>query len=155
MKFPFKSFRTTLPVPSLGGAMFRRKPVISVVLTGPSGVLQPDVLLDTGSDDVVFPMSFAPLLGAQLDPTTSRQAAGAGTRQPVGLLYAPMILEVKDAVQACRWRAVVAFTTAKLIFPLFGFAGGLQYFRTICDMDADEIVLDPRASLPATQAAVP
>ncbi len=155
MKFPFKTFRTTLPVPSLGGAMFRPKPVISITATGPNGVLRPDVLLDTGSDDIVFPMAFASVLGVQFDPATRRHGAGVGTWQPVGLPHAPLILELRDSVQVCRWRAVVAFTTGKLLFPLFGLAGGLQYFRATFDADGDEIILDPKVSIPSTQASVP
>jgi hypothetical protein len=112
-------------------------------------------MVDTAADDVVFPMRFTTLLGANLDRSTQRHAASVGSRQLVGLMYAPMVMEVRDSLQVCRWRAVVAFTAGKMLFPLFGIAGGLQYFRTTFDVDGDEIILDPKPSLPATQATVP
>ena len=155
MNFPLKSFRSPTPVPSLGGALFRPKPIITIRVTGPTGGVFREVVVDTGADDVVFPFDLAARIGVDLTAASMRQASGVGAPRPVGLLYAPVILELNDGHQFCRWRAVVAFARTQLRFDLFGIAGGLEHFRTTLDVGTGEIILVPQASFLATQAAIP
>ncbi len=155
MIFPLRPYRYATPIPSLGGGTIRHKPVIPVTVIGPGGQEAPFALLDTGSDDIVFPAWLAGRIGVDLSGAAQRQAQGVGTVQPVALLYAPVILLLSDQIETCRWRAVVGFTHTPLRFPLLGIAGGLEHFRTTVDVADREILLFPKPSLPVTQDAVP
>lgn len=154
MIFSIRGYRTKLPIPSLHGGMIRHKPVIPIRITGPAGTYPHEILVDTGSDDVVFPIGFAALLRVNLTQAPAGFAQGVGAR-PARLLYATVILELTDGVETCRWRAVVGFTQAAMQFPLLGVAGGLEHFRTMVDFDDRQVELIPKSSLPSTQDPVP
>jgi hypothetical protein len=153
--FPLSTFRSPTPVPSLGGALFRRKPIIPIRVVGRTGSRLRTILVDSGADDVVFPSDLAALIGVDLTTAARRQARGVGASGGVGLLYAPVILELTDGQRTCRWRAVVAFARSRLRFDLLGIAGGIEHFRTTFDVGAGNVSLDPLPSLPVTQAATP
>lgn len=154
MKFPLRGYRSPSPIPSLGGATIRCKPVIPITVIGPRSQETPQVLVDPGSDDIVFPSALAQRIGVNLAGAPQRQSQGVGTSQPVPIFYAPVILLLSDNVQTVRWRATVGFVSVKLRFSLFGIAGGLQYFRMTLD-GLRELELIPDASLPVTQDPVP
>src|SRR5947209_19817350 len=97
------------PVVSLGGRTVRLKPVVTITVIGPTGQDSRPILLDSGADDVVFPMPVATRLGVQLAGAPHHLASGAGARSPVGLHFAPVILELTDGVDRYRWRAQVGF----------------------------------------------
>jgi hypothetical protein len=131
----------------------RYKPIISLTVIGPRNQVAQPALEDSGADDVVFPMQVAAHIGLNLSAAPAGQAQGLGGPQPVGLLYAPVILVLSDGTQTCRWRAVTAFTGTRLRFAIFGIAGGLEHFRTTLDVQSREIILLPQPSLPT--ATVP
>jgi hypothetical protein len=131
----------------------RYKPVIPLTVIGPSGRYNIEALVDSGSDDVVFPSYVAAHIGVDLSAALAGQAQGLGGNQPVGLLYAPVTLLLSDGTQTCRWRAVTAFTSTPMRFALFGIAGGLEHFRATLDVYDRELILLPKPSLPA--ATVP
>ncbi|MCI0459108.1 MAG: hypothetical protein L0Z62_19295 [Gemmataceae bacterium] len=143
------------PVPSLGGARHRDKPVIPLEVIGPAGRAAPGAIVDSAADDVVFPFALAAQLGIDLSQAPPLHAPGVGSTQPSDLLYASVILELSDGKDSARWRAVVAFTKAHLRLPLFGVAGGIEHFRTILDVPKREVILDPHPTLPSTQDPVP
>lgn len=153
MIFPLRRFGLKVPAPSLGGRMVRYKPVIGLTMIGPGGQYSVDALVDSGADDIVFPLHVAPSIGLDLSTALAGQAWGLGGPQPVGLLYAPVILVLSDGMQTCRWRAVTAFTGTRMRFAIFGIAGGLEHFRTTLDVQSREIILLPQPSLPTV--AVP
>jgi len=153
--FPIPRFRSPTPVVSLGGSQFRQKPLIPITVIGPSGQFVTQILVDSGADDVVFAARQAPLLGVDLSGGAQRHAGGVGAQAPVGLVYAPVILELADQVDVYRWRAVVAFAQTALRFPLLGVAGGLEHFVTGLNFSAGEISLLPQPTLPVTQDARP
>ncbi|HJT79203.1 MAG TPA: hypothetical protein VJ739_18550 [Gemmataceae bacterium] len=155
MRFDLPGFRSRTPVVSLGGAFVRYKPVLPLTVLGPTGQETRRVLLDSASDDIVFPLDLATRLGMNLTAAPRRAAQGVGGTLPVSLWFAPVILLLSDQVETCRWRAVVAFTPTPLRFPLFGIAGGLEYFRTTLDVADREILLYAKPSLPVTQDPVP
>jgi hypothetical protein len=113
------------------------------------------VQLDTAADDVVFPVDLAPRLGVDLAGAIQRQAAGVGAGQGFPVWYAGVILQATDGAETWRWRATVAFTRAYLRWPLFGVAGGLEFFRTTVDWETKEMVLLAKATLPLTLDATP
>ena len=155
MIFPFPSFLSRTRVPSLGGGTIRYKPIIPITITGPAGQVTRRILVDSGSDDIVFPASIGNLIGVNLIGAPQRFSQGVGGQSPIGLLFAPVILLLQDQNEIYRWRAVVGFTKAPLRFPLFGIAGGLEHFRTTLDVRSGEIELVAQPSLPVTQALTP
>jgi hypothetical protein len=151
LKFPLRAYRSPTPVPSLNGSYTRDRPVIPITVIGPQGQATTFVLVDSGADDVVFPMDLAPQIGVDLSAAVKRQAQGVSAPQPASLLFAPVLLELSDQNETYRWRAVVAFTQTPLRFSLFGVAGGIEHFLTTLDLGAREITLLPQPSLPVTQ----
>jgi hypothetical protein len=125
-----------------------------MTIIGPRSQETQFVLVDTGSDDIVFPMALAQRIGVDLSQARQRQSQGVGTSQPVPVLYAAVLLLLSDSVQTVRWRATVGFVSVVLRFSLFGIAGGLQFFRTTLD-GVQELEIIPDATLPVTQDSVP
>ena len=155
MIFKLRRYIVPNPVPSLRGARVREKPVVPLKVIGPTGAHIPHGLVDTGADDVVFGFNIAALIGIDLSQAPQLQAQGVGATQPSALLYVPVILELSDGNETCRWRATVAFTPASMRLPLLGIAGGLEYFRTTLVYARREVILEPEPNLPTTQDAVP
>jgi hypothetical protein len=153
--FPIPLFLSRVPVPSLRGATFRPKPVLPIRIMGPGGTDQQRALVDTGADDVVFPFTVALRVGLDLSRAPQGNARGVGNLTPSALYYAPVLLELDDGNEVCRWRAVVGFSWAIQHRALLGIAGGLEFFRTILDVEQRQIELIANPSLPRTQDAVP
>jgi hypothetical protein len=58
-------------------------------------------------------------------------------------------LRITDGSQEVyEWPAIVGFTTTRLRYPLFGFAGFLQYFNAEFRGDVGEVLVTPNASFP-------
>jgi hypothetical protein len=142
------------PIPSLGGATARYKPLIPLTILGPKGQWNPHVSVDTSADDVVFRVATAARLGIDLSRAPQLRASGVGGQIAV-VYYAPVILLLTDGEDAYRWRATVGFTSAFLKFPLFGIAGALEFFRTTLDGFRKQVELIAQPNLPTTQDAVP
>ena len=138
----------------MGGGTIRYKPVIPITVIGPKSQETPLVLVDQGSDDIVFPSVLAKRIGVNLSGAPQRQSQGVGKPKPVPIVYAQVILALSDSVQTVRWRATVGFVSVPLRFSLFGIAGGLQFFRMTQD-DLQDLELVPLASLPVTQDPLP
>jgi hypothetical protein len=153
--FPIPGFVSKVPVPSLLGQTVRYKPVIPIIVTGPKGQETRQILVDSGADDIIFPEALATRLGVDLSSATPGSGHGIGATQPVPVLFAPVILELSDQQETCRWRAIVGFTKASLRFAILGIAGGLEHFLTTFDFASREMLLLALNTLPATQDAVP
>jgi hypothetical protein len=128
--------------------------VIPLTVIGPNGQWSPYVKVDTSADDVVFPLNAAARLGIDLCGAPQLSAGGVGGSSAV-IQYAPVILVLTDNIRTYRWRATVGFTAAPLKFPLFGIAGGLEFFRTTLDGSRKEVEIVAQPHLPATQDGVP
>lgn len=149
LRFRYSRRRLRSPVIPLGGRKDRPWPAVPVTVLGPTGSWLIDGLLDSGSEDTVFPEWIANHVGIDLTsaPTTTATGVGGGT----GLLhYAEVMLRVADNQEQQEWRAWVGFTTAKLRQPLLGFAGFLQYFTATFFGDREEVELAVNPSYPGT-----
>ncbi len=120
-----------------------------VTLIGPTGTHLDRALIDTGSDDTVFPEAVAARVGIDLTGAPSRTAAGVG-RVPAPLRYAEVTLRLTDGVEFREWRAWVGFTAAALRQPLLGYAGFLQFFTAVFDGEHEEVELTVNALYPGT-----
>ncbi|HUG91396.1 MAG TPA: hypothetical protein VML55_11210 [Planctomycetaceae bacterium] len=140
------------PIPTLGGAVLRRRPVLAVRLTGPADTKLRDGLLDSGADDTIFTKPLATLLGIDLRRAEERLIALAGRKGPVRCKYAPVQLRVTDGVsETYKWNAVVGFVAARLHYNLLGHAGFLEFFDVSFRGRPDyEAILTPKPSFPGT-----
>ena len=127
MIFTYMPLPTKRPIPSLGGAMLRYRPIIPVGVFGPLGLRVFDGCVDSGSDDTIFPLSLARKLGINLT------GAPQGEAHPVGgttvpYLYAAVTLRVSDGLETCEWQATVGFVDLPLRWALLGHAGFPDFF---------------------------
>lgn len=86
-------------------------------------------LLDSGADDTIMPLTVATVLGVALLPSPSSYGIRWG-RTSYPIRYGEVEFELTDGLTTCCWRAVVAFTTAAVRYPLLGVAGFLEFFDT-------------------------
>jgi len=127
--FPYLSLPTKGPIPSLGGATVRYRPIVSCRVFGPLGSRLYDGCLDCASDDTIFPLWLARRLGIDLT------GAPQGQAQPVGGMnvpysYATVTLRLTDGLETCEWQAAVGFADLPLRWALLGNAGFLDFFDT-------------------------
>ncbi len=96
-------------------------------LIGPTGRQHlATAVLDTGSDECLFPSIFQHIIAAQTLPEIGHRVTWRGGMFP--LVYADVSLELADEITTYRWPAIVAFTQPPLKYSLLGIAGCLEYF---------------------------
>lgn len=149
LRFRYKQGKSALPIPTLAGATFRPRPLIAVALSTDHGSKVTEALLDTGSDDCVFPEQHAAVLGLDLTNAPQRSLAGISQTGYV-VRYAQVRLRLSDGVEFREWAAWVGFTNAPLPHPTLGYAGCMQYFTTAFHGDAQEVELTVNAHYPGT-----
>jgi len=147
LRFPYRNFRPPHLIAPLGGRTFRPRPVLSVTLMGPRSSIAQDALLDTGSDDTVFPDRVAQRIG--IDLTNAPLGSMGGLPQgSVPVRYARVTLRIADNQERREWEAWVGFTPAQIRFPALGFLGFLQYFTTTFHGDREEVELTVNGQYP-------
>jgi hypothetical protein len=128
------------PLISLAGRSDRPRTILPVSVVGPTGSVMRDALLDTGSDETVFPESVAVRIGIDLVSAPLGGASGAAaTRVP--LRYAQVTLRIGDHYEQREWSALIGFTAAPLRYPLLGYAGFLQFFDSTFRGAREEVEL--------------
>ncbi len=116
------------PIPGLGGTSIAPRPILPVLITGPSGSRLRDGLLDTGADETILDPSVAPLIGVDLNRAIERDINLVG-RGRVRCRYAGVQLRITDgSAETYEWDAVVGFAPFSVLRCLLGFAGFLQFF---------------------------
>ena len=104
------------PVVSLGGRFSRPRPMVPVTLIVPTRTKLVIALLDTGSDDTVFPESYATQLGIDLTNAPTGVGQGVGGT-PIPLRYVNLTLRIADNNEQREWSAIVAFTPVREGYP--------------------------------------
>jgi len=149
--FTYMPLPTKGPVPSLGGAMLRYRPIVPIGVFGPLGLRFLDGCVDCGADDTIFPLSLARKLGIDLT------GAPQGEAHPVGgtivpYLYASVTLRITDGLEICEWQAMVGFVDLPLRWALLGHAGFLDFFDAELRGARREISIAPNSLLPGTHS---
>jgi hypothetical protein len=149
LRFPYLQVARGRPIVSLSGKVHRPRPVIGVTILGPAGAAPYDGLLDTGSDDVLFPEDVAALIGIDLinAPQGTASAFGHGT---ISVRYAEATLRVADNQEQREWHAWVSFAPVVRRYALLGHAGFLQYFTATFHGDREEVELTVNGQYPGT-----
>jgi hypothetical protein len=139
--------RAKTPQPSLGGSMVRYRPIVAVRVTGPTGSWIMDGLLDSGSDDTIFPEWAAAIIGADLDTAVDQHLHLAGRANPLRCRYLSVTLRITDGKsETYEWDATVGFVAVPLKCPLLGHAGFLQYFDVKFQGSDHVVSLAPNSS---------
>jgi hypothetical protein len=94
VKVPYVAIPVPRPVPSLAGSRIRHRPIMAVLVTGPSDARLYDGLLDTGADDMIFDEAIARLIGVDLRQAEERLVGLAGRPRPVRCRYASVKLRI-------------------------------------------------------------
>jgi hypothetical protein len=138
--FRYQSVPTKRPIVPLGGRWSRPRPLITVTVIGPTGTRVDRGILDTASDDTVFPETVAADIGLDLTQAPTGVASGVGGTN-VLLRYAEVTLRITDGRERREWQSWVGFTRVRLNRPLLGFAGCLQFFAATFLGDREEVEL--------------
>ena len=134
-------------MPSTATARFR--PLVPVAVFGPSGnsLAFERALVDPGADDTIFHLDVAAALGIPL-----LVDAGHGMRwrgQQFRLRFGFVDLELADdSGNTLRWPATIAFTMAKVRYPLLGVSGCLEFFDARFLGQARIVELEPNPLFP-------
>jgi hypothetical protein len=150
LRFPYRRFRVKQPLLTLGGRRERPRPVIGVTVIGPADSRYIHGLLDSGSDDTIFPETLAVKLGIDLTNAPVMDAAGVGMIT-YAVRLAEVTLRLADKSERRKWQAWVGFTAAQLRQPLLGHAGFLQFFTTAFHGDLEEVELTINAGYSGIQ----
>ena len=147
MYFGYELQASRQSIVTLGGRFSRPRPILTVLLRGPFGDYPTDALIDTGSDDCVFPLHIAKRIGIDLTTAPLGSASGVGIAS-VTLYYTQVTLRIADNHEQREWQAWVGFTSAPLKRPLLGFAGFLQFFTATFHGDREEVELTVNSLYP-------
>src|SRR5688572_26059420 len=104
MKFPYSSVISILP--DSGDLLLFRRPEIPVTVIGPKGLAAYIALVDTGSDNTVFPKSVADHLGIDVEKTAGPHARAYGGHR-VELFAGEALLKLDDEGETLLWRTSV------------------------------------------------
>lgn len=147
LRFSYTPVAMARPLWSLQGRCDRPRPLLLVSLIGPTGTDVDEALLDTGSDDTVFPEDVAHAIGIDLTPAPIGVLSGVGSAAGIAR-YAEVEFRLTDGREFCQWPARIGFTATPLKRPLLGFAGFLQFFRAVFDGEREEVELTTTGSYP-------
>lgn len=128
MRVPYLEGKVKTPHPALGSGLVRYRPIMAVRVAGPGGSWILDALLDTGSDETIFPEWVSAVLGLDVTAAESREIILAGRAKPLQCRYLPVQLRITDGKQETyEWDAIVGFVAVPVKYPLLGQAGFLQH----------------------------
>lgn len=152
LEFPYLSRRISHQAsPNLpSGTQFRFRPVITATIIETTDLRQTNAVLDTGSDECLFPSSFLKLIGGTPRSDSGHAITWRGTRYPP--VYVDVSLRLDDLASNYQWGATVAFTPAPIKYALLGMTGCLQYFDARF-RGADKVVeLEANWTYPGTES---
>lgn len=149
MHFAYQRIAVARPLASLQGRMERPRPYINITIIGPGGTAYQKALVDSGSDDTVFPETIASAIGIDLSNAPWGTSIGVGGGS--GLLrFAQVTLRIADNKERREWQGWVGFTADPLRNSLLGYAGFLQYFTATFHGDREEVELTVNGTYPGT-----
>jgi predicted aspartyl protease len=149
LRFPFRSVSIPQPAATLGGQLFRLRPLADLTVIGPAGTVVREALFDTGADEVVLREADAARLGINLTSAPMNTLGGVGS-PPHVVRYARVRLRLTDGIESREWSALVGFTTLPLSRILFGQTGGLQFFTAVFHGDQSAVELTVNSLYPGT-----
>jgi hypothetical protein len=150
LRFRYYPARLGRPLYSLGGRSVRPRPIVDVAIVGPGSTRVRSALLDPAADATVFHESTAAAIGIDLAGAPVGHGTVATAGGIVALRYAHMMLRLTDGHERREWLAIVGFPPARLVYPMLGFAGCLQFFGAHFFGDVEEAELTINRLYPGT-----
>jgi hypothetical protein len=108
----------------------------------------PRALLDTGSEDTIFPTAVAGIIGVDLNDRSDRRSILRWRGAAYPLLFGNVTLELSDGSDALNWPAEIGFSDAPLPYVLLGNKGCLEFFDATFLGWAREVELNANVSFP-------
>lgn len=154
MIFRFDLLAVSSRLPSLRGYGYRARPTVPIGIRMPDRTFSYfDFLADTGSDDVILPLNFAKSLGIEL-AGAKEHFHGLADSTRMAVRYADVEFRLATSpYHYVQWQATVGFATTPR--PIFGWAGGLEFFSASFDWILARMTLIPLPTLPLTASAFP
>jgi hypothetical protein len=148
MRFSYASYEVD-PSPTVPNSVLYR-PEVTIDVIGPVATETIQALVDTGSDETVFPASLANAIGVRLDHSSTGQASAVGGHA-VELVPGSVTLRISQDGQVFRWEATVAFLETQHPeeeVALLGYAGFLEFFHATFNSEKHELELTPNSRFP-------
>jgi hypothetical protein len=129
------------------------RPEIEVSIEGVLGRATVVGLVDTGSDNTIFPKSVADVLGIRLSPSSAPPALTfGGLSIPLSAGVVTLQLESDDA--SVRWQTTInfyEFESPELEAVILGHTGFLEYFTATFDGQKCTLTLVPNNDMPQVE----
>ena len=143
MRFRYASYEVD-PSPTVPhGVLYR--PEVMITVSGSRRAVTIQALVDTGSDETVFPATLAESLGIELKYSSAGRASAVGGHR-VRLVPGSATLLLMQGEEQCRWQTTVSFLEVddpEDEIALLGYSGFLEFFRVTFDSDTHEVTLTP------------
>jgi predicted aspartyl protease len=126
------------------------RPEVTIDVIGPRRSETIQALVDTGSDETVFPASLADAIGVSLDHGSAGQASAVGGHA-VQLIPGSVVLQITAGERSLRWQSTVGFLEVDRPedeVALLGYAAFLEFFRATFDSQSHELELTPNDRFP-------
>jgi hypothetical protein len=149
MKWPYFRYEVDRSHICPDGVVFRPEARICVHGTTAEAII--GILIDTGADHTLMPISLARRIGAKLYEDQHDSARGVGGHG-IEMIPGEVELELLSTEGTCKWPAVVAF--AEFDSPddecsILGHAGCLEHFLAVFDGAQRTVELTPIGILPS------
>ena len=148
MRFRYAAYEVD-PSPTVpSGVLYR--PEVTIEVIGLRRIETIQALVDTGSDETVFPASLARAIGVQLDHAATGQASAVGGHA-VQLVPGSVVLQISEGGRVYRWQSTVGFLEVEQPedeVALLGYAGFLEFFRATFDSQIHELELTANDRFP-------
>ncbi len=127
------------------------RPEAKIRIGGTLGDAYLRVLLDTGADHTVLPISIAADIGAELFADEADSAKGVSGHE-INIIPGKVELELFDGHESSQWTAVIGFAqfaTSLDECSILGHAGCLEFFLAEFDGHSQVVELTPRSNFPS------
>jgi hypothetical protein len=142
-----------IPYTEVAPGVFR--PLLAMLIWGPTRPVLVEGLLDTASDRTLLPPKWARDLGIDVGALTTTLTVRSATGQRVACKTTVLPLEIRrDSTRLC-WLGEVAITTEVVRIPHWGFKGFLEYFQANFDGPNRFATLTAGDNLPVTTPPAP
>jgi hypothetical protein len=149
MRFGYTYYEVNPSATTPAGVLYRPEVIVEVI--GPKSVESVQALVDTGSDETIFPAYVAESIGAKLDLRAVTQVSAVGGHL-VQLVPGRVTLRLTQGDESFQWSAVVGFIEGMQPHDevaLLGYAGFLEFFRATFDSQTRELTVMPHSRLPS------
>jgi hypothetical protein len=110
----------------------------------------PRALLDTGSEDTIFPTAVAGIIGVDLHGRSDRRSVLRWRGAAYSLQFGNVTLELRDGSETLSWQSEIGFSDAPIPYVLLGNNGCLEFFDATFLGWAREVEISASVSFPGT-----